>query len=59
MRVIIIIIIKIIIEYANRLSNFKYNNELYNIENIVYLLQNFANETNSFRSMLISKFVNL
>lgn len=37
MRVIIIIIIKIIIEYANRLSNFKYNNELYNIENIVYL----------------------
>lgn len=31
------IIIKIIIEYANRLSNFKYNNELYNIENIVYL----------------------
>lgn len=31
------IIIKIIIEYVNRLSNFKYNNELYNIENIVYL----------------------
>lgn len=37
MRIIIMIIIKIIIEYANRLSNFKYNNELYNIENIVYL----------------------
>lgn len=52
------IIIKIIIEYANRLSNFKYNNELYNIENCL-LIQNFANEMNSFGSMLISKFVNL
>lgn len=37
MRIIITIIIKIIIEYANHLSNFKYNNELYNIESIVYL----------------------
>lgn len=37
MRIIIMIIIKIIIEYVNRLSNFKYNNELYNIESIVYL----------------------
>lgn len=37
MKIIIMIIIKIIIEYANRLSNFKYNNELYNIKSIVYL----------------------
>lgn len=58
MKIIITIIIKIIIEYANHLSNFKYNNELYNIENCL-LIQNFANEMNSFRSMLISKFVNL
>lgn len=42
MRIIIMIIIKIIIEYANRLSNFKYNNELYNIESIIHLYIKFC-----------------
>lgn len=52
MKITIIININIIIEYSNCLSNFKYNNIILKV-----FIQNFANETNSSRFTLISKFI--
>lgn len=52
MKITIIININIIIEYSNCLSNFKYNNIILKV-----FIQNFSNETNSSRFMLISKFI--